>query len=84
MATSDTSKLKMWTNDTDYVIAESAEEAREIIRSIYGGLDDDEIGELGILADDAFDFQHDNGEIETKTVAEWIAQYGRARASNSI
>ena len=74
-----TAALEMWTNDTDYVIAGSAEETREIIRELYGEpLSDDEIGELSRLDEGSeFDFHHHDGRIETKTVAEWISQQGR-------
>jgi hypothetical protein len=79
--------LKIWTNDVDYVIAESADEAVEIASDLTGA-------PIGDYADDEwtawpddkpFTFRYDEGDEypgsperrETRTGAEWVALRGR-------
>lgn len=75
--------LQMWTNDVDYVIAETEDEAKEIMKTKIYPTDPymhEEIDECdwGCLdSEDDFIFREDDGTDTTKTVAEFIRINGR-------
>ena len=70
-------ELCMWSNDIDYVIAESADEANQIVTDHYGCGQE----ELGV-------FEAEDGEKEftlrledetkiTKQIADWVKERGK-------
>jgi len=71
--------LEMWTNDFDYIIAHSKEEAIELAKKIVGYGDDDlaECEWLAMDPDKDFYYEHADGSRETRTVAEWIEWSGK-------
>ncbi|WP_437310078.1 hypothetical protein [Sorangium sp. So ce388] len=73
---------KVWTNDCDYVVAESAEEAKRLARAFYGGNDDpSDASAFEPCRDDRpFTFHEDGSRASqgvTKTFGEWAAERGR-------
>lgn len=74
--------LKVWTNDCDYVVADSAEEAMRLARDFYGSaLDPSDAAVFEPCKDDRpFTFHADGTRATpgvTKTFAEWAAERGR-------
>lgn len=78
----DTSKLSVYTTDDDWVIAESENEARTLVKEFYQ-MDDEDAAELGfiILPNNKLlkiRTETADGEILIeKTIAEWIASNGK-------
>lgn len=69
--------LRVWRNDvTDWVIAESPEDATAIMHAEYGSTYDDEDEWRECPNDKPFTYHGDDGDI-TKTFGEWIAEKGR-------
>lgn len=80
-----TQTLRMFTNDSDYVIAESAEDARSILRETVGELDEDMAAFVEVDNGTDFDFQESDGETTTtKTVGQWIAEKGRGYFAGEV
>ncbi len=80
-------KLKMFTNEVDFVIAETEEEAKEFVRQAWigdGSMTDcmEEFDEMVLTVMDMnksfkFDKEGDGSKIEVKTIQEFIEQYGK-------
>jgi hypothetical protein len=72
--------LWMWTNGTDYVIAENADEANVILRRTYAIED---VRDLDPVDDDCcnpnnlFRFHEEDGTTTTKTMKEWVEEFGK-------
>lgn len=75
--------LEMWTNEMDFIIAESEEDAKQILREIYGNdalvIQEcvDEVTWCTMDPNSKFDFGNDDGTITTRTVEEFIQINGR-------
>ncbi|MHC4397426.1 MAG: hypothetical protein ACYS1A_17435 [Planctomycetota bacterium] len=70
--------LFMWSNEFDFVIAESADEARQLVMDHYG-IEDYEGGEFEQANEEQeFTLRLDDGQKETKRVRDWIAEFGKS------
>lgn len=80
-------ELKLWYNDSDYVIAESPEDAWAVLEATMGVKPSDfspgcapeweeRTKPLSILIDETGSLT-DSGNSITKTPAEWVAEKGR-------
>jgi hypothetical protein len=68
----------MWSNDIDFVIAESADEAKRIVTEHYG-CDQDDVGDFETQNEEKeFTLRLDDGEKVTKRISEWIAEFGKS------
>lgn len=69
--------LCMWSNEVDYVVAESADEAKQIVSDHYGCGDED----LGIFEEEAvekeFTLRMEDGTKITKLIADWVKERGK-------
>ena len=70
--------LQMWTNDIDYIITRSEEEAEEIAMKTMGyGKDDlEEVTWYKMSLDSMFTYRTEDGDDVKKTVKEFIKEYG--------
>ncbi len=76
--------LKMFTDDCEYVIAESAEDVKTILREIHCE-PDPEVDWRPVPPDSLFKFDHQDARgVEEKTVAAWIAESGRGYFAGEI
>lgn len=76
-------ELHMWTNEFDFVIAETADEARQIAVSNMG-FDAEETGDFAKMSSDRdFTFVTGDGEKIKKKISEWINQQGKGYFANS-
>ena len=72
--------LHVWTNDEEYVIAATPDDADAVMREVGHVMTDEEKGQFYRLPDDRpFTFCPDNDEasVVKKTCAEWCAEKGR-------
>lgn len=70
---------KVWTNDTDTVVAASIEDVKAIIVELHGSFEDEE-GDWRTLPDDKPITIHNidgAGSIATRTAKEWAEVNGR-------
>lgn len=76
-------ELHMWTNEFDFVIAETAEEARQIAVS-HMGCDEEEAGDFETMNSDGdFTFVTEDAGKLTQKISEWISQVGKGYFANS-
>jgi hypothetical protein len=68
----------MWSNEFDFVIAESAGEARQIVMDHYGQ-DEYEGMEFEQMNEELeFTLRLDDDQKEKKQVKDWIAEFGKS------
>lgn len=76
-------QLRLWTDDVDFVVAETPDEARRIVIERIGYGEDDVPPVLEwreVPPSDQFTIWEDHpgsGKRETRPVGEWIAAHGR-------
>lgn len=76
--------LQMFTDDEEYVIAESVEDVKAVLRELHCE-PDEEVEWSAVPLDSPFKFNHQDARgVEEKTVAEWIAQEGRGYFAGPI
>lgn len=76
--------LQMFTDDEEYVIAESVEDVKAILRELHCE-PDPEVEWSACEPGSPFKFNHQDARgVEEKTVAEWIAECGRGYFAGPI